>query len=318
VVAVVIAVAGSRSSPARTRCGTPCSRCLGAGVDVGGLRPPTRGARSTGARRAARTAGRDRRRRTGPAGDAVEHLPRRVPRASGPLTTPPRVRLRAARALAVPFAVQQDVEPCSASMSRARARSRTSSRRSRSARSRARVHGREEAVVVPGREGTAIDDEAVLDLARGDRAGRATVLRSPICRPSSRPSRPRRPSAAATVARTITAAPVRLGLKGEGEGSGSSAAPSSPRSPLRAEGGSRERRPRSRGIEGKLHPVVKPFTKEAGRRDLPCLRRSHVSREAKNGDDARRQGRAAIDLRSWQRAWSAPRRAETWPLSRPG
>jgi vancomycin resistance protein YoaR len=165
-------------------------------------------------------------------------------------------------ALAVPFAVHQDVEPV--------LRIHESGRRAladelaaltkRAVSARVSMEGTD-AVVVPGREGTAIDDRAVLDaLEAAALAGLPSVevdleaVEPPVSTAAA--------DRAATVARTIAAAPVRLELKREGEIGKLGRAQLASLVRFEPKAGAVNVVLDPAGIERKLHPVVRPFTRK--------------------------------------------------------
>jgi vancomycin resistance protein YoaR len=165
-------------------------------------------------------------------------------------------------ALAVPFAVHRDVQPVLRvhESGRAALADELATLTKHAVSARVSMDGKE-AVVVPGREGTAIDDEAVLASLRATAlAGLPSfdVQVQSVEPPISTEAAER----AATTARTITAAPVRLELEDEG-GIGQLG---------RVQLGSLVRfEPKAgtvnvvldpTGIERKLHPLVKPFTQK--------------------------------------------------------
>jgi len=165
-------------------------------------------------------------------------------------------------ALAVPFAVHQEVRPVVRvhESGRAALADELAGLTKRAVSARVSMEGTE-AVVVPGRDGTAIDDQAVLDLLEAAAlAGLPSVkvdlqtVEPPISTEAA--------ARAATVARTITAAPVRLGLKGEGEIGKLGRAQLASLVRFEPKAGAVNVVLDPGGIEGKLHPVVKPFTKE--------------------------------------------------------
>jgi vancomycin resistance protein YoaR len=165
-------------------------------------------------------------------------------------------------ALAVPFAVQRDVQPVLRvhESGRAALADELAALTRRAVSARVSMEGKE-AVVVPGREGTAIDDEAVIESLRETAlAGLPSfdVQVQSVAPPISTDAAER----AATTARTVAAAPVRLKLEGEG-GIGQLG---------RLQLASLVRfEPKAgvvnvvldpAGIERKLHPLVKPFTQK--------------------------------------------------------
>jgi vancomycin resistance protein YoaR len=165
-------------------------------------------------------------------------------------------------ALAVPFAVHRNVQPVLRvhESGRAALADELAALTKRAVSARVSMEG-SEAVVVPGREGTAIDDDALLaSLRETALAGLPSfdVQLQSVEPPISTEAAER----AATTARTIAAAPVRLKL--EGEGGIGQLGRIQLASLLRFEpkAGAVNVVLDSAGIERKLHPLVKPFTRK--------------------------------------------------------
>ena len=165
-------------------------------------------------------------------------------------------------ALAVPFAMHRNVQPVLRvhESGRAALADELAALTKRAVSARVSMEG-SEAVVVPGREGTAIDDDAVLaSLRETALAGLPSfdVQLQSVEPPISTEAAER----AATTARTIAAAPVRLKL--EGEGGIGQLGRIQLASLLRFEpkAGAVNVVLDSAGIERKLHPLVKPFTRK--------------------------------------------------------
>jgi vancomycin resistance protein YoaR len=165
-------------------------------------------------------------------------------------------------ALAVPFAVHRNVQPVLRvhESGRAALADELAALTKRAVSARVSMEG-SEAVVVPGREGTAIDDDAVLaSLRETALAGLPSfdVQLQSVEPPISTEAAER----AATTARTIAAAPVRLKL--EGEGGIGQLGRIQLASLLRFEpkAGAVNVVLDSAGVERKLHPLVKPFTRK--------------------------------------------------------
>jgi vancomycin resistance protein YoaR len=165
-------------------------------------------------------------------------------------------------ALAVPFAVHRNVQPVLRvhESGRAALADELAALTKRAVSARVSMEG-SDAVVVPGREGTAIDDDAVLaSLRETALAGLPSfdVQLQSVEPPISTEAAER----AATTARTIAAAPVRLKL--EGEGGIGQLGRIQLASLLRFEpkAGAVNVVLDSAGIELKLHPLVKPFTRK--------------------------------------------------------
>jgi vancomycin resistance protein YoaR len=165
-------------------------------------------------------------------------------------------------ALAVPFAVHKDVQPVLRihESGRAALAEELAGLTRRAVSARVSMDGTD-AVVRPGRDGTAIDDQAVLDsLERAALAGLPSfelelqTVEPPISTDAA--------ERAATVARTIAAAPVRLELEGEGEIGKLGRARLASFVRFEPKGGAVEVVLDPAGIERKLHPVVEPFTKK--------------------------------------------------------
>jgi vancomycin resistance protein YoaR len=118
-----------------------------------------------------------------------------------------------------------------------------------------------EAVVVPGREGTAIDDQAVIELLRETALAGLPSFEVQV-KSVEPPISTEAADRAATTARTIAAAPVRLELEGKGGIGqlGRLQLASLVRFEPKAGGVNVVLDPA--GIERKLHPLVKPFTQK--------------------------------------------------------
>ena len=165
-------------------------------------------------------------------------------------------------ALAVPFVVQQDVEPVLRinESGRAALAEALAALTKRAVSARVSMEGKD-AVVVPGREGTAIDDEAVLaSLEATALAGLRSfdVDLQTVEPPISTEAADR----AATIARTIAAAPVKLELKGEGEIGRLGRAQLASLVRFEPKAGAMNVVLDPAGVERKLHPLVKPFTEK--------------------------------------------------------
>jgi vancomycin resistance protein YoaR len=165
-------------------------------------------------------------------------------------------------ALAVPFAVHKDVQPVLRihESGRAALAEELAALTRRAVSARVSMDGTD-AVVRPGRDGTAIDDQAVLDsLEAAALAGLPSfeVELQTVEPPISTDAAER----AATVARTIAAAPVRLQLEGEGEIGQLGREQLASLVRFEPKAGAVNVVLDPAGIERKLHPVVKPFTKK--------------------------------------------------------
>ena len=165
-------------------------------------------------------------------------------------------------ALAVPFAVNRDVQPVLRvhESGRAALADELVALTKRAVSARVSMEGKE-AVVVPGREGTAIDDQAVLaSLRETALAGLPSfeVQLQSVEPPISTEAAER----AATTARTIAAAPVRLQLKGEGGIGQLGRVQLASLVRFEPKAGAVNVVLDSAGIERKLHPLVKPFTRK--------------------------------------------------------
>ena len=165
-------------------------------------------------------------------------------------------------ALAVPFAVHRDVQPVLRVHESGRAaladELATLTKHAVSARV---TMDRKEAVVVPGREGTAIDDEAVLASLRATAlAGLPSfdVQVQSVEPPISTEAAER----AATTARTISAAPVRLELEDEGGIGRLGRVQLASLVRFEPKAGTVNVVLDPAAIERKLHPLVKPFTQK--------------------------------------------------------
>ena len=120
-------------------------------------------------------------------------------------------------ALAVPFAAGQDVDPVLRihESGRAALSDKLASLTKRAVSARVAMEGRE-AVVVDGREGTGVDEAAAIEALKATALAGLPSLTVPVqtAEPAISTAAAER---AATIAGTITAAPVRLRLPGEGE-----------------------------------------------------------------------------------------------------
>jgi vancomycin resistance protein YoaR len=119
-------------------------------------------------------------------------------------------------ALAIPFAVHRDVQPVLRIQQSGRAAlaDELATLTKRAVSARVSMEGKD-AVVVPGREGTAIDDAAVLTSLRATALAGLPSFEVQL-RSVEPPISTEAAEHAATTARTIAAAPVRLKLEGEG------------------------------------------------------------------------------------------------------
>ena len=165
-------------------------------------------------------------------------------------------------ALAVPFAVHQDVEPVLRvhESGRAALADALAGLTKHAVSARVAMEGKEP-VVVPGREGSALDDDAVLaSLRAAALAGipsfdaRLQTVAPPISTEAA--------ERAATTARTITAAPVRLELKSQGEIGQLGRLQLASLIRFEPKAGAVNVVLDPAQIERKLHPVVKPFTEK--------------------------------------------------------
>lgn len=164
-------------------------------------------------------------------------------------------------ALAVPFAVTHDVEPVLRvhESGRAALADALAKLTKHAVSARVSMDGND-AVVVPGREGTAIDDGAVLaSLEAAALAGQPSVnVELQSIEPAISTEAAER---AATIARTISAAPVRLELRGEEIGKlGRLQLASLVRFEPKAGAVNVVLDPTS--VEQRVHPLVKPFTEK--------------------------------------------------------
>ncbi len=165
-------------------------------------------------------------------------------------------------ALTVPFAVHRDVQPVLRihESGRAALADELAALTKRAVSARVSMEGNE-AVVVPGREGTAIDDDAALaSLRETALAGLPSfdVQVQSVEPPISTEAAER----AATTARTIAAAPVRLKLEGEGGIGQLGRVQLASLIRFEPKAGAVNVVLDSAGIERKLHPLVKPFTQK--------------------------------------------------------
>jgi len=165
-------------------------------------------------------------------------------------------------ALAVPFAVHRDVQPVLRvrESGRAALAGELATLTKHAVSARVSMDGKE-AVVVPGREGTAIDDEAVLASLRATAlAGLPSfdVQVQSVEPPISTEAGER----AATTARTISAAPVRLELEDEGGIGRLGRVQLASLVRFEPKAGTVNVVLDPAAIERKLHPLVKPFTQK--------------------------------------------------------
>ena len=265
VVAMVIAVAGGAIlARAYTLRNSVLPGVSVAGVDVGGLAPADARARidaEVGARL-------DQPVEIVVGGKSLRVMPSNIFQVDGAASE--RAAYDSAResvstrlgALAVPFAVHRDVQP----VLRVRESGRDAMADELAALTKRAVSARvsmdgNEAVVVPGREGTAIDDEAVLDSLRETAlAGLPSfeVQVKSVQPPISTDAAER----AATTARTIAAAPVRLELEGEGAVGQLGRVQLASLVRFEPKAGAVNVVLDPAVIERKLHPLIKPFTQK--------------------------------------------------------
>jgi vancomycin resistance protein YoaR len=235
-----------------------------AGVDVGGLAPADARARideELGARL-------DRPVEIVVGGESIRVLPSNIVRVDGAASE--RAAYDAGResisarlgALAVPFAVQKDVEPVLRihESGRAALAAALAELTKRAISARVSMEGKD-AVVVPGKEGTAIDAGAVLlsleDAALAGQPSFDVALRT--VEPAISTSAAER---AATIARTISAAPVKLELQGEGQIGQLGRLQLASLIRFEPKAGAVNVVLDPAGVERKLHPLVKPFTEK--------------------------------------------------------
>ena len=165
-------------------------------------------------------------------------------------------------ALAVPFAVQQDVQPVLRvhESGRAALAEELAGLTKRAVSARVSMEGTD-AVVVPGRKGTAIDDQAVLRLLEATALAELPSVEVEL-KAVEPPISTDAAEKAATIARTIAAAPVRIELKGEGEIGTLGRAELASLVRFEPKAGAVNVVLDPAGVERKLQPVVKPFTKK--------------------------------------------------------
>jgi vancomycin resistance protein YoaR len=165
-------------------------------------------------------------------------------------------------ALAVPFAVQKDVEPVLRihESGRAALNDALAALTKHAVSARVSMEG-DEAVVVPGREGTAIDDRAVLaSLKAAALAGQPSFdVELETVKPAISTAAAER---AATIARTISAAPVRLKLRGQGEIGKLGRVQLASLIRFEPKAGAVNVVLDPAGVEQRLHPLVKPFAEK--------------------------------------------------------
>jgi vancomycin resistance protein YoaR len=118
-----------------------------------------------------------------------------------------------------------------------------------------------EAVVVPGREGTAIDDDVVLDSLRETALAGLPAFEVQV-QSVEPPISTEAAERAATTARTMAAAPVRLKLEREGDIGQLGRVQLASLIRFEPQAGAVNVVLDAAGIERKLHPLVKPFTQK--------------------------------------------------------
>jgi vancomycin resistance protein YoaR len=165
-------------------------------------------------------------------------------------------------ALAVPFVASRDVKPVLRTYPSGKAALTDKLARltKRAASARVTMDGTD-AVVVPGKAGTAIDEAAVLaDLRDAALSGEGTV---PVTLHTVAPAiSTAAAERAATIARTISAAPVKLQLHGEGEIGQLGRPELASLVRFEPKAGALHVVLDPGRVEQKLHPLVKPFTQK--------------------------------------------------------
>ena len=165
-------------------------------------------------------------------------------------------------ALAVPFAVHRDVQPVLRvhESGRAALADELAALTKRAVSARVSMEGNE-AVVVPGREGTAIDDDAVLTSLRETALAGLPAFEVQV-HSVEPPISTEAAERAATTARTMAAAPVRLKLEREGDIGQLGRVQLASLIRFEPKAGAVNVVLDPAGIERKLHPLVKPFTQK--------------------------------------------------------
>jgi len=165
-------------------------------------------------------------------------------------------------ALAVPFVVHRDVQPVLRvhESGRAALADELAALTKRAVSARVSMEGNE-AVVVPGREGTAIDDDAVLTSLRETALAGLPAFEVQV-QSVEPPISTEAAERAATTARTMAAAPVRLKLEGEGDIGQLGRVQLASLIRFEPKAGAVNVVLDAAGIERKLHPLVKPFTQK--------------------------------------------------------
>ena len=165
-------------------------------------------------------------------------------------------------ALAVPFAVHRDVQPVLRvhESGRAALADELAALTKRAVSARVSMGGNE-AVVVPGREGTAIDDDAVLTSLRETALAGLPAFEVQV-HSVEPPISTEAAERAATTARTMAAAPVRLKLEREGDIGQLGRVQLASLIRFEPKAGAVNVVLDAAGIERKLHPLVKPFTRK--------------------------------------------------------
>ena len=165
-------------------------------------------------------------------------------------------------ALAVPFVVHRDVQPVLRvhESGRAALADKLAALTKRAVSARVSMEGNE-AVVVPGREGTAIDDDAVLTSLRETALAGLPAFEVQV-HSVEPPISTEAAERAATTARTMAAAPVRLKLEREGDIGQLGRVQLASLIRFEPKAGAVNVVLDAAGIERKLHPLVKPFTRK--------------------------------------------------------
>jgi len=165
-------------------------------------------------------------------------------------------------ALAVPFVVHRDVQPVLRvhESGRAALADELAALTKRAVSARVSMEGNE-AVVVPGREGTAIDDDVVLDSLRETALAGLPAFEVQV-QSVEPPISTEAAERAATTARTMAAAPVRLKLEREGDIGQLGRVQLASLIRFEPKAGAVNVVLDAAGIERKLHPLVKPFTQK--------------------------------------------------------
>ena len=296
-----------RHRPARARVfatGLGAPGRLGRRRGCGRALPGDAQARIRGHRHASRHPGGDHRRGRDLPRHALQHLPGRCGRERAGAPSTPRGSRSSRGSARSRFRSRpgRTSTPSSASMSRAVLRSRTSWPRSRSGQSpRAWPWRAGRPVVVDGREGTGVDEAAAIEALTATALAGLPSLTVPVqtAEPAISTAAAER---AATIAGTITAAPVRLRLPGEGEVGELGRFQLASLVRFQPKAGAVRVVLDPAGVEREIRPLAKPFTEKPVDATFQISGERAYVVKARDGTTLDVAGRAACDLRGGQRA----------------